>query len=428
MNTGHVKGLRWWVIGLVTLCVIINYLDRSTLSVAITTLKSEFNISTEQYSYAVSAFQFAYMLMQPAAGWLLDVMGTKIGFAVFATCWSLACMLHALLTGWISMTFFRSLLGLSESAVIPASMKVVAEWFPDREKSVATGWFNSGTSIGAMIAPPVVAWCLINWSWQIPFIGAGVIGLVWVAAWLVLYRDTASHPKLSPEERALIRDGQTHAPAERVQVSRWAMLRSRNLWGIMIARFFGAPAWATFSFWIPIYLSTARHMSLKEIALFAWMPFLAADLGSIVGGYLCPIFMRWFGVTLITSRKMVVATGAILMFGPACIGLVTDKYVAVALFCIGGFAHQALSGALITLASDVFPKNEVATASGWTGSAAWLAQALFSLVIGALASRVGYDPLFVALGFFDVIATVVVWKMLPSGLPETTAMRRPAGA
>lgn len=423
MGSSHIKGLRWWVIGLVTLSVVINYLDRSTLSVAITTIKSEFNITTEQYSYAVSAFQFAYMAMQPAAGYLLDALGTKIGFAVFATFWSIACMLHALLNGWISMAFFRSLLGVSESAVIPASMKVVAEWFPDRERSVATGWFNSGTSIGAAIAPPIVAWCLINYSWQVPFIGAGVVGLIWVVAWLVFYRDPKSHPNLSPEEKAYILDGQKHAPVRAAGRSRWQMLRSRHLWGIMIARFFGAPAWATFSFWIPIYLTTVRHMSLKEIALFAWMPFLAADLGSIVGGYLCPFFMKRFGVSVITSRKLVVATGALLMFGPAFIGFASDKYVAVALFCIGGFAHQALSGALITLASDVFPKEEVATASGWTGSAAWLAQALFSLVIGALANSVGYDPLFMALGFFDVIATVVIWKMIPSTInrPDSPA-------
>lgn len=422
MKTGHIAGFRWWIIGLVSISVVVNYLDRSTLSVAITTLKTQFSISTEQYSYAVAAFQGAYMLMQPVAGYLLDIMGTKIGFAVFAGFWSIACMLHALMTGWISLSFYRGLLGLSEASAIPASMKVVAEWFPDQEKSIATGWFNSGTSIGAMIAPPIVAWCLIHYSWQVPFIGAGIAGLIWVVAWLVFYHEPASHPRLSPAEYAYIRKGQTHAPSDAIsRTSRWEILRSRNLWGIMIPRFLVAPAWATFSFWIPIYLSTIRHMSLQEIALFAWMPFLAADLGSIVGGYLCPFFQKRFAVSLITSRKLVVAFGAILMIGPACIGLAADKYTAVALFCIGGFAHQALSGALITLASDVFAKKEVATASGWTGSAAWLGQALFSLLIGAVASRVGYDPLFVCLGCFDLIATVVLWKMIPSKIAVTAA-------
>jgi len=413
MNPVHIKGLRWWMIALVTGAVIINYLDRSVLSVAITTLKTEFSMTTEQYSYAVSAFQTAYMLMQPLAGYILDMLGTKVGFAIFATIWSGACMLHGLMTGWISLTFYRGLLGMSESAVIPAAMKVVADWFPNRERSVATGWFNSGTSIGAMIAPPIVVWCLLNYSWRVPFIGAGVIGLIWVAAWLLFYKDPQSHPRLGPDEYAYIRSGQVEAPPEEsARVSKWDLLHSRNLWGLMLARFFVAPAWSTFSFWIPIYLSTVRHMSLKEIALFAWMPFLAADLGSIVGGYLCPFFMKRFGASLINSRKLVVAFGAILMFGPACIGLATDKYVAVMLFCVGGFAHQALSGALITLASDVFAKNEVATTSGWTGSAAWLSQALFSLLIGAVAGSVGYDPLFVCLGFFDLIATIILWKMV----------------
>ncbi|WP_319243995.1 MFS transporter [uncultured Propionivibrio sp.] len=416
MKPTYVKGLRWWIIGLVMLGVVLNYLDRSALGVAMPTLSKELNISTKEYSYIVAAFQGAYMVMQPLAGHLLDILGSRLGYAVFAVVWSIACILHGLATGWLSMGIYRVLLGLSESAVIPASMKVVAEWFPDKEKSVATGWFNSGTSIGAMIAPPMVVWCILTFSWQVAFVITGGLGLIWVGVWLFAYKDTKAHPRLDPAELEYITSGQAsdRNKADKTKTPWRALLSNRNLWALMTSRFLVAPAWATFTFWIPIYLSTVRGMSLKEIALFAWMPFLAADLGSIVGGYLCPFFMNKCKVSLITSRKLVVLIGSLLMFGPACIGLAADKYTAVVLFCIGGFAHQALSGALITLASDVFPKSDVATASGWTGSAAWLGQALFSLVIGAAVGKIGYDPLFVCLAFFDVLASIILWKMIPS--------------
>ncbi|WP_213992908.1 MFS transporter [Sodalis sp. dw_96] len=427
MKPNYVKGLRWWIIGLVMFGVVLNYLDRSALSVAMPTIGKHLAITTQQYSYVVAAFQGAYMVMQPIAGYLLDLMDTRIGFAVFTVLWSVACMLHAFTTGWLSLSFFRGLLGFSESAAIPAAMKVVAEWFPDKEKSVATGWFNSGTSIGAMIAPPLVVWCILSYSWQAAFLITGVLGLFWVAVWLLVYKDTEGHRRLNPQERDYIVAGQSIAePVVKPGKTSWtALLKKRDLWTLMASRFLVAPAWATFTFWIPIYLTTVRGMSLKEIALFAWMPFLAADLGSIVGGYLCPLFMHQFGVSLITSRKLVVIFGALLMFGPACIWLATDKYTAVFLFCIGGFAHQALSGSLITLASDIFPKSEVATASGWTGSAAWLGQACFSLLIGATVATIGYNPLFICLAFFDVLSSIILWTMLPSTVPrkdETVAV------
>jgi MFS transporter, ACS family, hexuronate transporter len=417
----YMKGLRWWIIGLVMIGVALNYLSRSSLSVAMPTLSKQLGISTQQYSYVVAAFQAAYTVMQPIAGYVLDMLGTKIGFAIFALAWSLANALHGFASGWLSLAFFRGLLGLSEASVIPAGLKVVSEWFPDKERSIATGWFNAGTAIGAMIAPPLVVWCILHSSWQMAFVVTGGLGFVWVAIWLFAYRTPRDHARLAPSEHQFIVDGQSNTDTEKAS---WKhILSSRKFWGIAIPRFLADPAWATFNFWIPLYLSTVRHMSLKEIAMFAWLPFLAADLGSIVGGYLSPLFMKWFNVSLISSRKLVVTTGAILMFGPACIGLATDAHTAVYLFCVGGFAHQALSGALITLASDVFGKNEVATANGLTGTAAWLGSISFSLIIGAVATTIGYNPLFVCLALFDVLGAIVLWTVLSS--TETTPTAQP---
>lgn len=419
MQRKYIRGLRWWIIALVMCGVALNYLSRSSLSVAMPTLTKELDISTRQYSYVVAAFQGAYTIMQPMAGYVLDMLGTKIGFAIFALGWALANMLHGFASGWLSLAIFRGLLGLTEAAVIPAGLKTVSEWFPDKERSVATGWFNAGTAIGAMIAPPLVVWCILHTTWQVAFVVTGGLSVVWVSVWLLAYRSPRQHARLAPQERQYIEQGQDNT---RLDKASWkSILTSRQFWGIAIPRFLADPAWATFNFWIPLYLSTVRHMSLKEIAMFAWLPFLAADLGSIVGGYLSPLFMRWFGVSVVSSRKLVVTTGALLMFGPACIGLAADAHTAVLLFCVGGFAHQALSGALITLASDVFGKNEVATANGLTGTAAWLGSLTFSLIIGAVATTIGYNPLFVCLALFDVLGAIVVWLVLPSRRSDRAA-------
>lgn len=407
-------GIRWWIISLVTIGTVLNYLARSSLSVAAPTLKGEFDMTTQQYSWVVAAFQAAYTVMQPVAGLVLDAVGLRLGFALFAVGWSLANCFHAFATGWPTLAFFRGLLGLTEAAAIPAGLKAVAEWFPARERTIATGWFNIGSSLGAMIAPPIVIGCIALWGWQSAFVVTGSVGIVWAAVWYIFYRSPAEHPNLSAAERALILDGRDAAvpPLEGSPLTWGAVLRTRDFWSIAIPRFLADPAWQTFSFFIPLYLVEAKGMDLKSIAAFAWLPFLAADAGSLLGGYYAPWVMRRFGVSLVTSRKIVVTTGALLMVGPACIGLTVSPAAAIALFCIGGFAHQMLSGALMTLAADLFDPRVVATAGGMAGSAAWIGGMSFSLLIGALADTIGYNPLFACLAIFDLIGTIVLWTLL----------------
>ena len=285
-----IKGLRWYMIALVTLGTVLGYLTRNTVAAAAPTLMEELNISTQQYSYIIAAYSAAYTVMQPVAGYVLDVLGTKIGYAMFAVLWAVFCGATALAGSWGGLAVARGAVGAAEAAMIPAGLKASSEWFPAKERSIAVGYF--------------------------------------------------------------------------------------------------------------------------KIAMFAWMPMLFADLGCILGGYLPPLFQRWFGVNLIVSRKMVVTLGAVLMIGPGMIGLFTNPYVAIMLLCIGGFAHQALSGALITLSSDVFGRNEVATANGLTGMSAWLASTLFALVVGALADTIGFSPLFAVLAVFDLLGALVIWTVL----------------
>ena len=409
-----IKGLRWYMIGLVTIGTVLGYLTRNAMSVAAPSLEGSLGITTQQYSYIVAAYSACYTLMQPVAGYILDVLGTKIGYAMFAILWAIFCMGTALANSWVGLAMARGAVGMAEAAMIPAGLKASSEWFPAKERSIAVGYFNVGSSVGAMLAPPLVVWAIVAHSWEMAFIITGILSLIWAICWLIFYKHPKDQKKLSTEERDYILDGQEahHQTSNAKKMSAWQILRNRQFWGIALPRFLAEPAWGTFNAWIPLFMFKAYGFNLKEIAMFAWMPMLFADFGCILGGYLPPFFQKHFGVNLIVSRKLVVTMGAVLMIGPGMIGLFTSPYVAIALLCVGGFAHQALSGALITLSSDVFGRNEVATANGLTGMAAWTASTMFALVVGALADTMGFSPLFAALSVFDILAAIVIWTVL----------------
>lgn len=417
-----VRGLRWCMISLVTLGTVLNYLARSTLSVAAPTLKLQFAMTTEDYSRVVLAFQASYTVMQAPAGMILDALGTRIGFFVFAVGWALANMAHGLAASWQGLAFFRALLGGTEAAAIPAGAKAVSQWFPASERPLATSAFQMGTSFGAILAPPLVTFCILTWGWQSAFVVTGSLSLVWAGLWWFGYRDPADARRLSREERALIEAGkddpaQTARPATRAEV-----LRSRGFWAIAIPRFLSEPAWQTFNFFIPLYLVAAWKLDLKSIALWAWLPFVAADIGSLAAGLLPPMLMRpgplfRQGTSILVSRQVTMTLGALCMIGPACIGLAGSPGMAIALFCVGGFAHQMLNGALVTLCADVFDTRAVGSASGMAGTCAWVGGMAFTFVIGKSADTYGYGPLFAALGGLDLLAALVLWGLL----------RRPAG-
>ena len=419
----QIKGLRWWIIGLICLGTIINYLARNSLAVLAPELQKRLQFSTQEYSYIVAAFQIGYCVMQSVCGFILDFLGLQLGFALFALAWSLFNVLHAFAGGWGSLAFFRGLLGLSEASAIPAGIKAISEWFPAKERSVAVGYFNAGTSLGALLAPPLVIWVLLQSSWQMAFIVTGGLGFIWAGLWWVFYRSPSKHKLLTEGERAYILKGQEPDkianPDERKPPSVKKILSAKRFWGIALPRFLAEPAWQTFNFWIPLYLATVRHMDLKEIAIFAWLPFLAADLGGIFGGYLSPLLMKYFHIKLIDSRIAGIVLGAVLMIGPGSIGLANSPYLAIALFCIGGFAHQMISALLNTLCADVFDANEVATANGFTGTAAWTGGLLFTLVVGALATTIGYGPLFACLAVFDIVGAIIVIVLLRGGQDQS---------
>jgi MFS transporter, ACS family, hexuronate transporter len=407
-----IKGLRWMMIGLIMLGSILNYLTRSTLAVAAPTVLKDLHITTQQYSWILGAFQ-ATIMAQPVVGYILDVIGLKRGFALFAASWSLVNMAHALAHNWQMLAFLRGLLGFAEGSANPGGMKATAEWFPARERGLAGGVFNIGASVGSMLAPPLVVWAILTYNWQAAFVITGGLGLIWVALWLWLYHPPEKHPALSEAERIHITSGQEkHLQGDGGRPKIGTLLRQRNFWGIALPRMLADPAWGTLTFWLPLYLTSVRHFDLKQVAMFAWMPFLAADFGCLFGGMVSMALQKYFHAGLINARRGAFTVGACLMMGVGFAGYVESPYAAVALLSLAGFAHQTLSVTVITMSSDLFRKSEVATVAGMAGTCGNGGLLIFSLLIGALVSTIGYAPFFIGLGVLDLVGALVLWTLV----------------
>ena len=405
------KALRWWIIGLVMLGAILNFLTRGVMSVAAPTMLKDLSISVEQYSWITGAFQAGIML-QPAVGYVLDSVGLRYGLAIFAGAWSVISIAHGFANSWPAFAGLRGLLGFAEGSANPSGMKVVATWFPARERGFAGGVYNIGASLGAMLAPPLVAWAILAYNWRAAFVITGALGLAWVALWLAFYETPERHGALSADERQRIAAGQEAELGE--DAGRPSMLRllgRRDFWGIAIPRLLADPTWGTLSFWVPLYLSTSRGFDLKHIAMFAWLPFLAADLGCLFGPAVV-LALQKRGVGLINARRGAFTVGAVMMTGMLFVSRVESPYAAVALLCLGGFAHQTLSVTVITMSSDLFKRSEVATVAGMAGTCGNLGVLIFSLLMGGLVASVGYNPFFIALGLLDLLGAAVLWALV----------------
>lgn len=403
--------VRWTVIALFVGATVLNYLSRSILGVAAPAIMAEQNISSAQYSWVTGAFQLGIMF-QPACGYVLDLIGLKIGLALFVGTWSLLTMAHGLASGWQGFAALRGSLGMVEGAAQPAGMKVVAQWFPARERGLAGGIYNIGASFGAVFAPPLVAWSIYQGDWRLGFLVTGGLGLIWLVPWMLWYAPPSQHRAINDDERELIFSGQEPELAgKQSRPELWLLLRRRELAAMASARFLADPVWGMLSLWMPLYLTKVRHFDLKEIALFAWLPFLAADLGCLFGPAVAACLQRR-GMRLIDARRSAFTVGALLMTGMIFVSSVESPVAAMALLCLGGFAHQTLSVSVITMSSDLFPQNEVGTATGVAGMAANLGVLIFTLMLGSLVDRIGYQPFFILLGVLDLIGALLIWTLI----------------
>ncbi len=399
------------MISLITVGTIFNYLTRAVLSVVAPFLSEDIGVTEKEYSWVTAFFQFG-LLLQPIAGYVMDIVGLKLGFGLFALAWALITMLHGTAINWQMLAGLRGLMGFAEGTAQPGGMKAVAEWFPAKERGFAAGFYNIGASFGSMLAAPLVALAVWLHSWRLGFVIAGAFALVWVFSWFRLYYSPKQHPKLSAEEREYIESGQeTHLVATETKPSMLSLIRQRNVWGIAIPRMLADPTWGTLTLWIPFYLMSERGFDLKQIAFSFWAPFLAADIGCLAG----PTIAMWLqkrGVSLINARRWAFTVGALLMTSMIFVAKVQDPYVAILLLCVGGFAHQTLSITVITMASDLFRKNEVGTVAGLAGFCGNLGVLVFTLLVGGLVKTVGYDPFFVALAVFDILGAIWLWAVV----------------
>ena len=412
--TPKIKNLRWYIAVLLMLVTTINYLDRTCLSVATIPLREQLHIDETQISYIISCFMVCYMIMQPLSGRVIDWLNTRRGFSLAVIWWSIANMLHAFARTPLTLGIFRGLLGIGEAGNFPGVAKTVSEWFPPKERAMATGIANVGSGTVALIAMPLVAWIILRFGWQEAFVFTGAIGFIWVAVWLLLYQPPEKNRFITSEELDYIHKGQKELDAEVLTQGKgvWKLvLRQANFWGIAIPRFLAEPAWAFVAYWMPLYLATQRGMDLKQIGMFAWIPFLAADLGCLATGAFSMMYQK-LGFGVLNARKATFATAALIMPFSLLIPKAPTAQWAIVWICCTAFGHSCLSSTALTMPADLFPRRIVATTSGLTGSAALLGGMLFTLIIGRLVTTTGYGPIFMVIAFLDIIGAFIFCTFL----------------
>ncbi len=408
-----IKHLRWWIVWVLFGSTAINYISRQTLSVLAPVITAQFSLSRDDYSNIVSAFQLAYAVMWLAGGIFLDLVGTRLGLALAVIWWSVSSMLTGLASSVFSLSFFRFLLGMGEGCNWPGASKTVAEWFPARERGVAVAIFDSGSSVGAILAPPLVVWVTAVYGWRYAFAASGLLGFVWLAAWLALYHPLAIHPRLSAEERLHIEFGRDTAVAStRRGANRYlVLLRQTNVWGIVLGRSLTDPIWWFYVFWLPLYLSDARGFSLKQIGSFAWIPFLAADIGNFTAGFLSAYLIRR-GMPVIRARKWVCVLSSIPILAGIPAATTHNPYWALALISLAVWGYASWSTMGLTFPSDLFPQDVVASVTGLSGLGAGLLSILFTKAVGLLVDRFSYFPAFVAAGTIPLLATASILLLI----------------
>ena len=405
------KNLRWHIIFVIFLATTINYIDRQALSVAAPVIKKDLNLSNEDYGWIVSAFLLAYAIMQIVSGKYIDKIGTKKGFSLAVVWWSIANMLHAFGSGLLSLIGFRFLLGIGEAGNYPAAMKAISEWFPKEEKTKAVGILNMGPGLGAIIAPPLMAWLILSVGWKMAFVVTGLLGFVWLILWKWIYFLPKNHPKITPEELELIQSDQEEI--NETSNTPWlSYFKYKEVWGLALSRFVSDGAFYFFIFWLPSYLADTKGMDLKEIGMFAWIPFLLADVGSFAGGWLGSKLMEK-GFSLDASRKIIIWMGAILVIPVLGCLYVESSFWAIALISFALFANQFKQAALFTLPIDIFPKRDAASVWGISGSAGSFGAMLFTPLIGWLVDNLSYSPVFVIVAFLHVVSAICVMVFIP---------------
>lgn len=413
--------IRWLMIILFATGVILNYVDRNALGIMAQEIINDLQITPKEYSYITGAFQLAYTIFQPIVGWFVDVIGLRVGFAIMVIIWSLMCMLHAGAGAWIHLAILRFVMGGAESVVAPANAKVISSWFPKKERAIANGWSMVGFSLGAMIAPPLIYFIHQFGGWQLAFLIPGSIGIIWAGIWLYFFSEPAKSRFVTDAERKYILSDQDIGQAQQDK-NVWHAIKQvvtqKKFYGIAIPAFLAEPAWAAVNFWVPFYLLSERGMQLKEMAMFVWIPFLAADFGGLSSGYFSRMLDKYFGLSRINAACITYLGAAFFMLSMVFASLAESPYLAIALIAVGAWGHQMLSAMLTIQVIENFDGKEVSTVNGLRGSSAWIASFLFTIIVGQFVEKIGFKPFFITMGFLDIIGAIIMCALLFQRKPK----------
>lgn len=411
-----VKGLRWLVVSLVGLATVINYIDRNALAVMWPGIAEDLGMGKEDYALILSFFMIAYAIGQTAFGKIFDQVGTRVGFLLSILIWSASIALHAVAKSVLSFGIFRFTLGFGEAGNWPGATKSNAEWFPVKERALAQGIFNSGASLGAVISAPIIAWLYVSIGWQATFVIIAALGLIWIIPWLIVYKSSPdTHPWITEEERAYILKGQK--PEQEASVSAKddyaptlsQLLKHKQSWAVILMRFFIDPVWWLFVSWLPIYLADQFGFDVKQIGLFAWVPYVGAAMGSLFGGWLVGVWLRK-GWSVNKARKSIIYLGCLIMLPPLVMtAYAATPLIAVLLIAVILFGFQVAIGNIQTLPSDYFSGKSVGSLAGVSGSAAVLGVLITTWIVPVI-TVTSYVP------FFVLGAALVPMALLSLGL------------
>ncbi len=412
-STGRVSKARWWIVWTLFFSTVTNYISRQSFSVLSPMITAQYHLTHTDLAKIIGSFQISYAITWLIGGIVLDAVGSRVGLAIAAIWWSVMNILTGLASSVFGFAFFRFMLGIGEGFNWPGASKVVAEWFPSEERSLAVAIFDSGSSVGGALAALVIPLIALAAGWRWAFAASGMLGFVWLAVWLRVYHPLDRHPRVTPGEVALIRAGREVEPVSTDRgLARWRRLgRNRNLWGIVLGRALTDPIWWFYVFWLPQYLSDARGFSLKRIALFAWIPFVAADIGNFTGGWISGYCIRR-GISVVRARKWVCLASCLPILAGIPAARVHNVYFALALICVALWGYASWSTMGLTLPSDLFPQEVVGSVTGLSGLAAGLVGAGFTFFVGVLVDKFSYEPAFIVAGLLPVLATVFLFLLI----------------
>jgi ACS family hexuronate transporter-like MFS transporter len=411
---------RWVVVALLFFATTINYLDRQVIGLLKDNLAKDFNWSEKDYSRIVMAFTSAYAIALMLFGRLIDKIGTRLGYAISIIIWSVAAMFHALAKGTTGFGIARTGLGLGEAGNFPAAVKAVAEWFPKKDRALATGIFNSGTNVAAIIGPPLIAWIFSNYGWREAFVWTGSLGFIWLIFWWWLYEIPLKKKNISQEEFEYIHSDRDEDVSEKSQNTGWSgLFRLRQTWAIIFGKFLTDPVWWFYLFWIPSYFNTTYHLNLTSSAVHVSTVYIVASFGSVVGGYLSGWLIKK-GIPIFKARKYSMLIFACCVSPIFFVRYTNGIWPAVWLISLAASAHQAWSATIYTVAGDMFPKKILSSVIGIAGMAGSAGGILFPFLIGILLDHfkllgklgTGYNIIFGICACAYLLAWVIMQVLL----------------